>query len=490
MSASRIPGLARSSALVPLERLTRVEIVAERLAEAIQLGLFGQNDRLPVEADLADQLGVAPGTVREALSILRARGLVTTRRGRTGGTFVHVPAAMTAAYLRQRLGDMTLDELRDLADMHSATLSEATYLAAQRCSDMDAQHLRQRLRELLRPTNPAISRRAHARLYIEIAAASHSLRLTNQEMSLQAELAPLFWIVHEDRPPLGPYTDIVEAIAEHQPDRARQLIRDHLEREHATLYSGALELDQKNLSNNSSKSTTTSSPVETAAQIEQILAPVFESLDLVGEAVLAALLDARAQGRQAARADLEPARKVIREQLDRHRGLVSGAGPVFAPHVLSDAPYWLDWWCQASDGEPSILVVALDPNSPEFYDYQATEWYSTTAQTRQREVSGPSIDYSGTDQNNLTLTVPMQIEDDYLGVAGADVPLAALESTVTRVLKDMATTSALIDQHGRILASTDLRWVPGTLIVAGAAPEHRYALEHLPWSLVIARALT
>jgi len=57
------------------------EKLATKLREAITSGEFGSGDRLPSEEGLAGQYGVSRGTVRQALAVLRANGLVTSRRG-------------------------------------------------------------------------------------------------------------------------------------------------------------------------------------------------------------------------------------------------------------------------------------------------------------------------------------------------------------------------------------------------------------------------
>ena len=65
--------------------------------------LLPDGSPLPAESDLADRLGVATTTVREALSTLRAEGLIRTRRGRRGGSFVCAPADGGRAALLERL---------------------------------------------------------------------------------------------------------------------------------------------------------------------------------------------------------------------------------------------------------------------------------------------------------------------------------------------------------------------------------------------------
>ena len=88
----------------------RADEVVQRISEAIHLGLLSDGEKLPVEVDLAAQFGIAPMTVREALADLREQGLVETRRGRSGGSFVVRPDAPPVEPLRQRLAAMTVSE--------------------------------------------------------------------------------------------------------------------------------------------------------------------------------------------------------------------------------------------------------------------------------------------------------------------------------------------------------------------------------------------
>ena len=87
----------------PLDEGGRAGTVARRLAQAITLGLLLDGERLPAETQLASQFGVSPVTLREALAELREAGLVETRRGRRGGSFIHAPDGVQAAQLTGQL---------------------------------------------------------------------------------------------------------------------------------------------------------------------------------------------------------------------------------------------------------------------------------------------------------------------------------------------------------------------------------------------------
>jgi GntR family transcriptional repressor for pyruvate dehydrogenase complex len=72
-------------------RALRYSWLAGELREAILNGELEPGCRLPIEVELAALYGVGRSTVREALRVLLAEGLVITVRGMSGGTFVVRP---------------------------------------------------------------------------------------------------------------------------------------------------------------------------------------------------------------------------------------------------------------------------------------------------------------------------------------------------------------------------------------------------------------
>ena len=77
-------------------------------------------ERLPPEAELAGQFGIAVATLRKALAQLRAQGVVETRRGRNGGTFIVQAPFPSESTLITVLRRLSVVELRDFADEHAA----------------------------------------------------------------------------------------------------------------------------------------------------------------------------------------------------------------------------------------------------------------------------------------------------------------------------------------------------------------------------------
>ena len=68
------------------ERKSAVDIVIEKLKDLLIKGHIKPGDLLPNEHRLSDSLGVSRGSVREAMKILSAFGLVEIRRG--DGTYI------------------------------------------------------------------------------------------------------------------------------------------------------------------------------------------------------------------------------------------------------------------------------------------------------------------------------------------------------------------------------------------------------------------
>ncbi|MEM9475302.1 MAG: GntR family transcriptional regulator [Pseudomonadota bacterium] len=62
--------------------------IAKSIRDQILSGALLADDRLPSEAELADQFSVSRPTVREALKRLAAQSLIRTERGAFGGAFV------------------------------------------------------------------------------------------------------------------------------------------------------------------------------------------------------------------------------------------------------------------------------------------------------------------------------------------------------------------------------------------------------------------
>lgn len=87
--------LSKKGEIMKNEFIPASQVVANELSDMIFLQkLYKPNEKLPNEHELSAQLGVSRATLREAIKILAAKGILTIKRG--SGTFVSVPEEQTA----------------------------------------------------------------------------------------------------------------------------------------------------------------------------------------------------------------------------------------------------------------------------------------------------------------------------------------------------------------------------------------------------------
>jgi len=176
------------AALQPVRGHMAFESCVEQLGSAIRLGIFRVGTKLPGERELAEKLNVSRATLREAISALRAAGLVTTTRGRGGGTVVQ-PAA------EQWPADQTPlrhAEIDDVIVFRSVIEPGAAYRAALTPLD-EAQRtlLTESLADLAAAETPADYRQADARLHLAIATVCGSDELARSCNTVQIRIHQL-----------------------------------------------------------------------------------------------------------------------------------------------------------------------------------------------------------------------------------------------------------------------------------------------------------
>lgn len=223
---------SRAAVFAPLDATGKAEAVEQRLSDAIVLGVLSSGERLPTEVELGKYFKVATVTAREALESLRSRGLVQTRRGRGGGSFVRTYSGVQADVLDDRLRATSRVELRDLAAHYTALAAMAAELAVDRSSDDDVETLTA-LVASADISSVGLARRAENNFRLEVAALSQSARLVNEHVRLQAEFGPLLWLnlrVVENRTHSRQHhVAVVEAIAAGDHDGARRGTIAHLD---------------------------------------------------------------------------------------------------------------------------------------------------------------------------------------------------------------------------------------------------------------------
>ena len=213
----RTPTRLDGALFQPLGDGSRPALVEARLSDAISSGVLHAGERLPSEHELAQSFGVSPASVREALNSLRARGLIVTRRGRGGGSFVD-ESVDPVAFAQRSLAEISITALRDMALHYFTILAGSMRMAARRGAEEEFEYLAQRLSRV-NPDSTENWRGAIDEFLTELAALSQSPRLTHELMLRHLEFAPFLRLLDTD-------------------DDARQSHLAHLERLLAKVDSG------------------------------------------------------------------------------------------------------------------------------------------------------------------------------------------------------------------------------------------------------------
>jgi GntR family transcriptional repressor for pyruvate dehydrogenase complex len=210
--------------------------IVEQVKALIRRGRLAPGDQLPPERDLTRQLGVSRVSVRDALRMLEAHGLVEVRVGARGGAFVTAPAPRLVG---EGIADMLM-----LAPVSAAEVTEARMvfelamleLACERADADDVAALEEicdRADEALaaRAYDPALSAEFHTRL----AQCAH-----NDAIALFAEAfeGPLRMSLQQAQhvdPKMGrvgalEHRALVEALRARDANAARAIMGKHLAR--------------------------------------------------------------------------------------------------------------------------------------------------------------------------------------------------------------------------------------------------------------------
>jgi GntR family transcriptional repressor for pyruvate dehydrogenase complex len=168
------------------KRLGRIRVpnrygaLAEVLREKILAGEFAPGEILPGERDLVEQTGLSRGSVREALRVLEAEGLVATKLGRYGGTVVQPQNEAALGHVVDLFIRGRRIRFEALLETRQAIEPTLAYLAACRRTDAELDLIRVKM-EALEETITAGRHdvaRGNIEWHLAVAAASHNELLT------------------------------------------------------------------------------------------------------------------------------------------------------------------------------------------------------------------------------------------------------------------------------------------------------------------------
>lgn len=465
--APALPAHTRSVLFSPVPSADKPSAVVRRLRTAIGLGLLADGEKLPRETDLARQLGVTPFTLREALGQLRESGLVVTRAGRNGGSFVTHPG-QGWSLAREELLSLNSTDLRDLGDWRQMLASQSAGLAADRASEADCFRLRALAQEVTDARTTEQARRAHGRFHLELAAAAQSIRLSRAELAVHEEVDWLMALVLDDQQRRRASADdlaaVAEAVSGRRPDDAARAAARATRRSIRALAQLRLEGLAARYSHQVPQLSSS-----LAGQLGGLIATLQEDLERL--AATAAPVLASAADAQSARAQ---ATVPVVTALNDAPAVVSGIGVVAEVGVVPDRPYWMSWWARSSAGRLEDLRHVLDPGQEDFYDYAPREFITHPREHREAWASGPYVDWGGVDDYTVTLSTPIVVDGRFLGVAAADLLVADLERLLAPWLAQNDQQQVVLNGSGRVVISNSVEHSAGdgfTHLLGGSLQE-------------------
>ena len=202
---------------------------AEQIIKLIRENQLQAGDKLPNEFDMAGQLSVGRGTIREAVKILESRNIVEIRRGR--GTFVCEHPGLVEDPLGLALVEDKGRMALDLCEVRLILEPELAALAAKRAGEKEIRKLaeiQEQIEKLCRQGESylkkdmefhellaRISRNSVMPRLVPIIQEGVSLFIEVTELSLAEET-------------LRTHRKIVEAIHDRDPQKAREAMKEHL----------------------------------------------------------------------------------------------------------------------------------------------------------------------------------------------------------------------------------------------------------------------
>ncbi|RID81400.1 FadR family transcriptional regulator [Peribacillus asahii] len=211
------------------------QIISRELLQMIEKGKYVPGEKLPTEMELASQFGVSRVPIREALSVLRASGVITSRQG--GGSYVE-ESTNTALLQGIKVESDDVQSIKFLFEMRKAIEPEAAYLAAIRRTSEELEEMKLILHQLEKESveegKSAI--KADVDFHRSIVRATHNPIMIQTienlsvlyEKALSITLQPNTELAHKRRNVFREHQRIVEAIELEEPELARVQCSIHL----------------------------------------------------------------------------------------------------------------------------------------------------------------------------------------------------------------------------------------------------------------------
>jgi DNA-binding FadR family transcriptional regulator len=214
-----------------VKKVNLSEIIADKLEEMILGDTKLCGEKLPSEQELATRFAVSRNIIREALKLLKERGLVTSRTG--DGSYISKPEPQALTTMISRMLVMNNINAEDIYEMRVMLECNACLLAARSATEAELNSLTAINREMEEKQRDLEARvdldlKFHARiaeisgnalLSIFVKSMTH-LRKATIRQAIQSEGGSQDGIDYHDR--------VIAALRSREAKQAEQLMREHL----------------------------------------------------------------------------------------------------------------------------------------------------------------------------------------------------------------------------------------------------------------------
>ena len=211
------------------------QVIVDQIKLLIRDGRLQPGDRLPSERELCQRFGVSRVTVREALRVLEAGGLLAIRVGAHGGAFLTSP---TTERLSEGLADLI-----SVSTITAANVTEARIivelgilpLAVERATSDDVAALFAMVDEAKSALDAgAYTIEMSAAFHIRVAECTHNPAIAMLVQSFHGPLLMSLAEAHQNAPMgdrgVGEHRKLAQAIKDRDLDTARKIATTHLDR--------------------------------------------------------------------------------------------------------------------------------------------------------------------------------------------------------------------------------------------------------------------
>lgn len=221
--------------MIPIEKMSTTDKVIESIRAYIQEPGRFPGEKLPTENQLCKQLGVGRSSLREALRVLQTMGYVTVVHGKGA----YIQSTQPTSEVAERWFEENIFALNDIYVVRESIEPLVAGLAARNISEQEIEKLRENLAQMIEVTeipseqsNPSLMAQLDTEFHTLICESTRNPVLISVYKQISSALRRYrqnsFAILRNRKNAIMPHSQIIDALAQHSEDLARQYMIEHI----------------------------------------------------------------------------------------------------------------------------------------------------------------------------------------------------------------------------------------------------------------------